>query len=219
MDVFNVEGIEPYVTYPRSYKKFQHFLDFETIFTDIQKFQIDDLKNLIIEAFKYIDRTDMMLSINPDLLQNLQEDQNITNLDELNFASLDKDLDFLDYKVVKNDLNLCVWLNKNALQDISFINFLTDMKYMTSNVSLNLLNLDLFESEPLSDSDMLNLFLEKNFFNLDYFTIAINSKKYSLCYLLFIFKIKKNIINYELYYNKYCKKTRKKYEKIIYDYH
>ena len=213
-DVFNIEGSQPYITPPRPYKKLQNSLDYETIFKDIQNFQIDDLQNIILKSFEYINQSDMMLSINSDLWNDLVQYRNINNINEL-----PSDINIFDYKNVKNDLNLCVWLNKNALNDKSFNNFLLDLKYLSSNVTKNVLNIDLFEEMPLSDNSLLDLFLRNNFFYLDYFTIAMNSKKYSLCYLVFVFKILKNIKNSELYYSNFCKKKIKKYNKIVYDYH
>lgn len=93
------------------------------------------------------------------------------------------------------------------------------MKYLSSHTTNHILNIDLLQENCLNDMDMLNSFLEKNFFFLDYFTIAMHSKKYNLCYLLFVYKILKNINDYDFYYNNYCDKTIKKYDKIIYNYH
>jgi hypothetical protein len=81
------------------------------------------------------------------------------------------------------------------------------------------LNIDLFENTYLNETDILTLFLKENFFYLDYFTLVINSQQYSLCYLLFLFKILKAKENYEIYYNKYCDEKINLYNNVIYDYH
>lgn len=214
MDVFNIEGSEPYITPPRPYKKFENAIDYENIFKDINKFNIETLKDVILKSFKYIEESEIMFSINSDLVKNLLKNQK-----EFDTLNLDKDININDYNEVKDDFNLFVWLNKNALNDSSFNAFLMDLKYLSSNVTSNVLDVDLFSEPYLSDSNMLDLFIKKNFFYLDYFTISLNSKKYSLCYLLFVFKILKNIKNYELYYDKYYNENVIKYNNVIYEYH
>jgi hypothetical protein len=221
-DMFNMEGNEPFLTPARSYKKFRELmenddLNFITIFNDINSFDIDSLKQVLIKAFNYLDQSDIMFSINADLLDKFEKFENKEFMDY--FDHLKKTEDYFDYTIIRNDLNLALLVNKKALTDNSFLTFLKNIKYYASNVTENIFNLDIFDEDYKKDVDVLNLFLKSNFFYLDYFSIALNSKKYSLCYLLFLFKVLKNIQNYELYYNNNCKKKIKKYNNIVFDYH
>lgn len=216
LDIFGVEGFDPYSTPARVYKKFQKWIDFEGLFNNIDLFDINTLSDYILKAFKYIDETDIMLAVNVD---EIIKNDKIKDFKKLKEAIENNEIDIFDYKVIKNDFNLCFDLNTQALRDPSFISFLNDLKYLISNSILKTLNIDLFEENYLKDVDLLNLFLKEKFFYLDYFTLSINLKKYSLCYLLFLFKVLKNKQNYEQYYNQYCEDKIKKYNKITYKYH
>jgi hypothetical protein len=212
IDIFNIEANDPFFTPPRIYKKFRDKIDFESIFHDVGSFEIDYLLKCILQAFTLIKETEVMLAVNPDLNSNF-------NFNDLQNAIKNEDLDFFDYNIIKNDLNLCIWLNSKALKDPSFISFLNNLKHLSSYCTLNTLNIDLFEERYLDDENLLTLFLKENFFYLDYFTLAIQSQKYSLCYLLFLFKILKTKNNYEIYYNNYCDEKINLYNNIIYKYH
>lgn len=218
-DIFGVEGNDPFSTPARIYKKFQKWIDFETLFKNVDLFTIDTLYDYIIKAFTFIKETDVMLSVDIDEISN---NTKIQNFEELIEALNNNNIDFFDYKIVKNDFNLTVWLNKKALLDPSFINFLKQIKstpFDNFNVTENLVNLDLFEEPYLQDQDLLTLFLKERFFYLNYFTLAINSQKYSLGYLLFIYKVLKNKKNYEIYYDNFCNSKLYKYNKVVYKYH
>lgn len=216
LDVFGIEGFDPYSTPARIYKKFQKWIDFESLFNNIDLFDINTLYDYILKAFTYINETEIMFSVNVD---EIQKNDHIKDFKNLKDAVENNEIDIFDYKLIKNDLNLCLFLNTKALNDSSFITFLNDLKSLSSNSNLKILNIDLFEESYLSDVDLLNLFLKEKLFYLDYFTISINLKKYSLCYLLFLFKVLKNKKNYEVYYDKYCEAKINKYNKIVYKYH
>jgi len=158
-----------------------------------------------------------MLSINID--DEILKKDNINTFEDLKKTYDINKLDFFDYNIIKNDYNLIVYLNSEALNNVSFNKFLSDLKSLLKYNTSNILDINLFTNKYIKDSDLLTLFLKENFFYLDYFTLSINKQKYSLCYLLFVFKILKNKINYEIYYDKYCDKKINKYNKIVYKYH
>lgn len=106
-DVFNVEGNEPYLTPPRPYKKFRELLaldeiNFEKIFKDVNSFNIKDLRDTILKAFKYINETEIMFASNMDLIDDLKKN------DDINDFSYISSEQFFDYNIVKSDLNLVI---------------------------------------------------------------------------------------------------------------
>jgi hypothetical protein len=56
-----------------------------------------------LQAFTLIKETEIMLAINPDL-----KNDNLNNFNDLQKAFKNEDLDFFDYNIIKNDLNLCM---------------------------------------------------------------------------------------------------------------
>jgi hypothetical protein len=86
--------------------------------------------------------------------------------------------------------------------------------------------MDFFEierKEVLSDATLLNFFENEDFFYFDYFYVAINNEKFTLCYLLFLYKIFKNMENYKIYYDIEYKKyhnnlsiLKKAYKSFVY---
>ena len=95
LDIYSVEFNDPLNTPARVYKKFQHLIDFETLFKNIDHFDIDVLYNYIKKAFEYIKETDMMLSVNVDVIEN---NDKINDFEDLKEALNHNDLDSFDYK-------------------------------------------------------------------------------------------------------------------------
>ena len=104
-DIFGVEGNDPFSTPARVYKKFQKHIDFETLFTHIDAFNIDTLYDYIMRAFNFIKETDIMLSVN---INEIEHNPNIKTFEDLKAAVDNNEINYFDYTIIKNDLNLTV---------------------------------------------------------------------------------------------------------------
>jgi hypothetical protein len=121
-----------------------------------------------------------------------------------------------------------VWLDSGISNDPSFLRFLHNLNtnYKWRNLSGNILQMDALEIEKkdvLNDASLMSIFLNEDFFYFDYFYVAINNEKYTLCYLLFLYKILKNMENYKIYYEIEYKKyhnnrsiLKKAYKTFVY---
>lgn len=194
------------------------------------------LKNLIPlnEFFKELDQSNDLTLCNLDELLNLikkalcliaeSEDILCENMDYEEDIKHNK-FNKLDLKYYNDDLQLFISLNNKAKTDKNLLFFLDDFRnYCKGNT--NLIKTSIFdiifydEEEPkvLQTDDLFKLFINNNFFYLDYFNILVNDNSYSLCYLIFLYKVRKNIIEFEHYCENLCKENFKKYTDTVLNY-
>jgi hypothetical protein len=173
---------------------------YDKVFKDIDNYEIKDVIEVLQMCFEDIVKSEEMFYVDVD-----------------NTEAFDA-YDPLDYDKSKNTLSLLIYINKLNLHDYSFNNFIEKIKKNYPAISSSIENIDLFDNNFTSDEELLNTFSNENFFYLDYLTLTINQKKYTLFYLLFMFKILKITKEYNNYYAA-CNNKIPTYNKVIYDYH
>lgn len=176
---------------------------------DLVSCSLEKLVDLIQNAMRLILESEDILCENADYEEDIKNNK----------------FDKLDLKYYNNDLQLFIWLNNKAKHDKNLLVFLNDFKHYCKG-NKNLIDTSIFDinfydgNEPsfLQSDDLLDLFIHKNFFYLDYFNILVNDNSYSLCYLIFLYKVRKNIIEFERYCETLCKKNFNKYTNTVLNY-
>jgi hypothetical protein len=180
----------------------QHYdISLNKVFTDLDLHKMEDLIRIIKQCFNDITEAEEILCINND--------------NDASYYAYDN----TDYSTSKNNLSLLIYLNKTNILNNNFNNFIQTLKYQYKDLSSYIENIDLFEEGFTSDLQLLELFSNENFFYLDYITLSLHQNKYSLCYLLFVYKVLKVINAYNEYYKEQNFNFRSVYNNTVYDYH
>lgn len=214
----NLSLNNPLVVPSIPYQDLKKLINFDAFFEELYKsndlvlYSLDKLADLIKNAIRVIVEAEDILCENADYNEDIKNNK----------------FNKLDLKYYNNDLQLFIWLNNKAKNDKNLLIFLNDFKqYCKDKDNSNFIDVSIFdinlydeEKEPsfLQSDDLLDLFIHKNFFYLDYFNILVNDNSYSLCYLIFLYKVRKNIIEFERYSENLCKENFNKYTNTVLNY-
>lgn len=198
----------PYNTFKSNIQLNEFFKELDQS-NDLTLCNLDELVNLIKKALCLIAESEDILCENIDYEEDIKNNK----------------FNKLDLKYYNDDLQLFIWLNDKAKTDKNLLLFLDDFKkYCKGNENLiktSIFDVNLYDEEKpsfLQTDDLLKLFINNNFFYLDYFNILVNDNSYSLCYLIFLYKVRKNIIEFEHYCENLCKENYKKYTDTVLNY-